>query len=424
MSFNLNISNYSISEIEELLNLSKPYTVVNIKNNYNTLISNIKLNNKLDEHLKQNTIQFLQSCIEILITNTTNSASSSTSSTITNDVSTFEINQHPIISKPSSPYLLSYPQEYFNGQLNPLHKRIIKKILNIDTRFRDNYITSSATNCSIVLPIEFKNIVNMQLMSIEIPNTFYTISEQYQNNYFNITAGNEKIIYIIPDGIYTNSDLIDFLNNYAVNNGLTINTNPLLYNMSFTININNNPITSGSSGGESGSGQVIIGIKPNVNIPPLFNFIVNFMENIDGTPDFNTPVNLKLGWLLGFRCGVYSGNSVYISEGIIDLYGPKYGFLSIDDYNNNVNNGFYSAFTQSILNQNILSRITFPNQTSKIFNIINHNNMNLITYPRQYFGPVDIHKLSIQLLDEYGRILNLNNMDFSFCLSFDMIYDL
>ena len=52
------------------------------------------------------------------------------------------------------------------------------------------------------------------------------------------------------------------------------------------------------------------------------------------------------------------------------------------------------------------------------------DNYNLITTSRQYFGPVDIQKLQIQLLDEYGRILNLNNMDYSFCLSFQTIYDL
>lgn len=420
MSFNLNISNYSIYEIEELLNLSKPYTISNIKQNYNTLIQNIKLNTKLDNHLKNNTIQFLQSCIDILITNLTNTTFNATNTLLNDSVpTTSTLNPHQIISKPQTPYLMSYPQEYFNGQINPLHKRIIKKILNIDTRFRDNYINTPSTNCSILLPIEFKNIVNMQLMSIEIPNTFYTISEQYNNNYFNISAGNEKIIYIIPDGIYTNADLIAFLNNYAVNNGINSNNYPVLSHMSFTININNTNCC-----GESGSGQVIIGMNPTPNYTNPINFIVNFMENIYGTPDFTTPINLKLGWLFGFRAGVYSGNSVYISEGIIDLYGPKYGFLSIDDYNNNVNNGFYSAFSQSILNQNILSRITFPNQTSKTFNIINHNNMNLITYPRQYFGPVDIHKLTIQLLDEYGRILNLNHMDFSFCLSFDVVYDL
>ena len=41
--------------------------------------------------------------------------------------------------------------------------------------------------------------------------------------------------------------------------------------------------------------------------------------------------------------------------------------------------------------------------------------MNLIS---KYFGPVDIQRLTIQILDEYGRVLDLNNMDWSFVLSF------
>ena len=164
MSFNLNISNYTISEIEELLNLTPPYTLINIKQNSNLLINNIKNNTKIDEPLKQSTIQFLQSCINILINNpTSNNKLSNNNKNLIEDTI---INPHPIITKPQTPYLMSYPQEYFNGQLNPLHKRVIKKILNIDTRFRDNYITNVATNCSILLPMEFKNVVNMQLMSI------------------------------------------------------------------------------------------------------------------------------------------------------------------------------------------------------------------------------------------------------------------
>ena len=55
---------------------------------------------------------------------------------------------------------------------------------------------------------------------------------------------------------------------------------------------------------------------------------------------------------------------------------------------------------------------------------MSQNNLILITTPRQYFGPVDIQNIQIQLLDEYGRILNLNNMDYSFCLTFQTIYDL
>lgn len=42
---------------------------------------------------------------------------------------------------------------------------------------------------------------------------------------------------------------------------------------------------------------------------------------------------------------------------------------------------------------------------------------------RSYFGPVDIEKLEIKLLDEYGKILNLNNMDWSMVLTMECIYN-
>ena len=38
---------------------------------------------------------------------------------------------------------------------------------------------------------------------------------------------------------------------------------------------------------------------------------------------------------------------------------------------------------------------------------------------REYFGPVDIQRLTIELKDEFGRIIDLNNMDWSFTLAFE-----
>ena len=96
-------------------------------------------------------------------------------------------------------------------------------------------------------------------------------------------------------------------------------------------------------------------------------------------------------------------------------------YLVVDDFNNSVNDGFYGAFNSSILNKNILARISL--QTSA-FNILHQNNLNLITTPRQYFGPVNLQTINVQILDEYGRILDLNNMDFSFCLTLTTVYDI
>ena len=42
---------------------------------------------------------------------------------------------------------------------------------------------------------------------------------------------------------------------------------------------------------------------------------------------------------------------------------------------------------------------------------------------REYFGPVDIQRLHIALYDEYGRIIDLNNMDWSFTLAFEQLYN-
>ena len=48
----------------------------------------------------------------------------------------------------------------------------------------------------------------------------------------------------------------------------------------------------------------------------------------------------------------------------------------------------------------------------------------MITEPRKYFGPVDIQRLRIRLLDEYGRIMYMNDTNYSFCLQFKLMYDL
>ena len=148
---------------------------------------------------------------------------------------------------------------------------------------------------------------------------------------------------------------------------------------------------------------------------------IDFQTDKNGIDDRGTPLPLKLGWLLGFRSGNYVNNLNYVSEGILDVSGPNYIYIVLDDYHNNVNNNFYSAFNSSILNKNILARISLQ---ANPFNVLQQNNLNIVTTPREYFGPINLQIMNIQLLDEYGRILDLNNMDFSFCITLTTVYDL
>lgn len=414
MSFDLNIFNYKKKELEEIFELPDIYDENIVEQQEKKIKDSIIFNNKISPDIKSKTIEFLGDAKKVLIDdviqgvknlkksieNIYNSNSELKPSTID------EESGHMVQERKSTPFLTSFPSDFFPGVINPLKKRVTRQNLNIDSRFRDNYFGSQASNYFIDLPLYFNNIVTIQLTSIELPTSYYVISKQLGNNFFTISLPdtNQSEVITVPDGNYEYQDLMDYINNFLINLG---GNYQYIY---FSTNIN--PST------KSGSGNVIIGLQDN----QLFPFTVNFQCDKHGIEDKNTPLPLKFGWLLGYRNGIYINNYTYVSEGLIDLFGPKYAYLVVDDYNNNVNNSFYSAFNSSLLNKNILARISL--KTSGNLSIISENNYSLITFPRNYFGPVNIRKLQIQLLDEYGRVMDLNNMDFSFCITLQTTYDL
>jgi hypothetical protein len=412
MNFDLNIKNYKKDELKEMFGLPINYNESIVDFKEAKLRESILSNKEIKEETRLKTIYFLTEAKKILlgdiyqkVENTHEVVKDYFNSIY--DLKPTKITEqedHMVQTRTNKPFLSSYPGEFFPGIINPLKKRTIHKNLNIDTRFRDNYYSSLSSNFNITLPLTINNVLTMQLSAIELPTTFYTISKQSGNNYFTIVVDASSTVIEIPDGNYTYTGIVNVLNTIMTDLGGNYKY------IVFGININNN----------NGSGQMFVGIDAAYT-GPLIQFSLNFQFDKTGVYDSNTPLPLKLGWTFGFRNGVYENNISYVSEGIVDLTGPRYVYLVIDDYNNNVNNSFYSAFNSSVLNKNILARITLQ---SNMFNIFTQNNLNIVTSPRQYFGPVNILNMNIQLLDEYGRVINFNNMDFSFALTFQTVYDL
>ena len=413
-NFDLNIDNYTLKELEEFFGLKY--------NNYNEedLVkqeSKLKLNILNDKNVsvktKTNTLQFLSVVRTKLLNHikTFNSAIHIFEKSLDKGLHKSDIinsGSATIIKQSITPYSNSYPSEFYQGSINPLSKRILRQNVNIDTRFRNNYYTTNASNFNVDLPLKISDVVSLQLSALEFPSTFYVVSQVFGNNFFVLEiSGLAPLIVTIPDGNYDYLSLQEYINNYLQ----TVGTGNY-QNIRFLSDINT-PLGSGPS---AGSGRMVAGSTSGTTA-----FSINFLTDRYGNEDRQTPLPLKLGWLMGFREGYYENALTYVSEGIINLLGPRYIYLVVDDFNNNVNDGFYAAFSSSILNKNILARISLQ---GTVFNLLSKDNFNLITSPRQYFGPVDIQKLQIQLLDEYGRILNLNNMDYSFCLTFQTIYEL
>lgn len=403
MNYDWNIDKYTKQELIEIFELPLDYDENDVDIKIKKILNKTLKSNKIDENTKQQTIEFLAKSKKIL------------NKYDLKEININEENEHVIQIKKPTPYILSYPSDFFPGVINPLKKRTIVKNLNIDTKFRDNYYTSSPSNFNIILPFNLDNVLQMELNAIELPQFIYSITKSYGNNYFYIEVNGVEEIIIIPDGNYNNKTIKNIINTILTNYGV-----PLSY---ISLDIDN--ITNKARFLSNGSGIVS-------------SLVLDFKNNNDDYDDNknnNKILQLKLGWLLGFRYAVYSGGIEYSSEGLVnmtgglvdasgcllDISGQRYFYLIVDDYNNNVNNNFIASFNSSILNNNIIARISL---TSRKCNILLENNTEIVTSPREYLGPVNLRSLKIQLLDEYGRIVDLNNMDYSFCLSLVVAYDL
>lgn len=408
MNFDLNIENYTRDELIQMFELPSNFdrNIIDIKES--KLREGIINNTEINKDTQIKTLNFLLKAKNIIL-NKPNTPLQKKIEDFYN--SSYELksteledkDEHMVQVRQEKPYLSSFPSEFFPGVINPLKKRTIKKNLNIDTRFRENYYSSTSSNFNLNLPMNINNIVQMQLSAIELPTTFYVVSKQYGNNFFSLSVNGSTTTVTIPTGNYDQTTIM-----VAINNQLSLLGAP--FNLvAFVLNLTN---------GTTGSGQVLVG---EITAGTITSLEIDFQTDKNGIDDRGTPLPLKLGWLLGFRNGNYVNNLNYVSEGILDISGPSYIYLVLDDYHNNVNNNFFSAFNSSILNKNILARISLQ---ANPFNVLQQNNLNIITTPREYFGPINLQIMNIQLLDEYGRILDLNNMDFSFCITLTTVYDL
>lgn len=117
----------------------------------------------------------------------------------------------------------SFPLDYSKDTLNPLLKQTVKRIVSIDSQYRDNK-QSLSTDFTFNLSDPLRDVVNLKLYSIQIPKTWWTINSNYGSNFFylkgntsGINDGNHDYKFEIPVGNYTAKELITAVNN-SINN--------------------------------------------------------------------------------------------------------------------------------------------------------------------------------------------------------------
>ena len=114
----------------------------------------------------------------------------------------------------------SFPLDYTKDSLNPLLKQTTKRIVSIDSQYRDKSKYPLSSQYTFNLSNTLKDVVNLRLYSIQLPYTWYTINDSYGSNFFyfkgnspGINNGLHDIKVEIGIGNYTASDLITTVNN-------------------------------------------------------------------------------------------------------------------------------------------------------------------------------------------------------------------
>ena len=428
-SINLDINNYSIPELEKLLKLQANYKTENVIKQKEAITLSIK-ESALADAQKTELYIFLDNIRNKLI----------------NNLEKIDEKKYNLINQyDGNHFLIKTKNNDFKTILEnnkQIDKSIIKRTYTIDSLFRQNYDLpdNASHNYIIQLPETINRAITMSISSLEIPLTYYNISTFNNNNAFTIQelSGNTNDIsgplYLIrlTSGLYQ-----------ARFNDNRVNTKIIAYNIVDEINNvlskcpNSDISTNLKFGLDDRTGQSFFALTS-----PTTRYKINFdIDNSNNSNNSNNSsikyncidnyLHQKLGWQLGFTnksinitsitdiCGIYS-------DRICNINYPRYIYIAIDDFQASSRN-YFSVAAQSLIAPNIIGRINILSllEEKTAFKQAASAGDFLFTqkHIREYFGPTDITKLRIQLLDEYGRPFSLNNSDWSFVVTFECFYN-
>jgi len=386
----------------------------------------------------------------------------------------------------------NYQLPVAQGQLNPNLKNTTTRLMNIDSQYRENIFPfnpdpdspSSPTNFTLDLSDPIHNAININVTSYQIPYSWYLIDADWRSNSCFFIDGSAVSI---ASGNYSQVELVQ-----AIQESMTTSLPTDISN----VDISYSSISGKTTITNNNSAPITITFYD-----PSGHLVCN--PNCKTTPKFNN----NLGWILGFRGNtntnisnsdplygqmIYtldaSGGSVE-SEAFMDVIGPKYFLLILDDFQqNHLNKGlvgitptqkaveipsYWNAdlaisvsgcepstnskkktptyvqnaprrLTQAQLftlnsttqsrSQTQHNRLTSPTNTNVLAHIplkgINNlvpgkvliDDFNLHEAERVYFGPVDLERFRVRLVDDQGYTVNLNGNNWSFTMSATSLY--
>jgi hypothetical protein len=302
-----------------------------------------------------------------------------------------------------------------------------------NTASRDNFFGSVSTNSTFLLPTKLKNVISISLASVQIPNVMFAFSAERGTNQLYIfeDTTNLNAVVTIPDGNYAKTQIPLLASlvaemaptlEFVINKQVLGIINPLLYRFKVIFDPATNFITIRNTTHTFSMNTLKRNLQDINYCDPYSNPKPN-LDNVD--PKLNIKPSQyidTLGYLLGFREVHYSGAQSYTGEATFSNDYSTYLYFALNDYTGSQQiSSAYGVLQNSLIEDNILALIPL---NGLAFNFVFDNNANFIYKKRDYYGPVDISKITIKLLNQTGKVVNLLNNNFSFSLKVTSIYDI
>ena len=237
--------------------------------------------------------------------------------------------------------------DYTKGSLNPILKETVKRVVSIDSSFRNTTTYPYSTDFTFNLSETLRDIVSLKLYSVSIPYNWYTINQNYGSNFFyikgnsnGINNGNFDYKISIPYGNYTAPSLISAVNDSIQTN--LINVNP-------DISFGTTQLDYNSVNGRCTLTLDIMNVYNETNYSlyfPISNFSNNATKN-------------SIPELFGYINGSYNPFTIYSN---ISIFTPTTPYTNNNNYTLTSTNNYFtiniyqaSVSFNSGLNTNIIS---------------------------------------------------------------------
>ena len=475
MSFDYNADHYSRLELLSVLELPPTASTVDILNAVNPYIL---------KYTSENNAPFLGFFVrarDILINGTPPPVIEESVILTNQKVDTDETPHKDVTDRVQNDSDNSFGIPIKQDILNPNLKNVVTRLIHLDSQFRQSTIAGSATDYTLDLSDPLKNVLSLRLYSIQIPFSWYIIDAQYNNNVFWVSISAPSITSILitmPSGNYTPVTFVSTMNAVLKEAIADISGSPVSYNES-TGKVTLTLVTSGSTQIVSVvffdfEGILVTAPYVNSTLGWLMGYRsavieVNSSGNVaDGVIDLYGTKNLL------FVLDDYNQN--HVNNGLVSIteisktlslpsyYRPDLSFNVMpptNNYNNDISDYGGSAvktfksvpimqpsaprlLTQSQIytvneimkareqtmnfrtraptSPDIFAMIPLKRGGAKVGDVYVEFGSSLQTNIRVYFGPVNIERMRIRLLDDKGNIVNLNGMDWSITLISENLY--